>query len=492
MAQDRGLPAPAVTLSTERVEALLAITEIGGVSALLDPGLVYMKAKPPVVAPNGAIIRHGTDDCFKYRCYCAPCIAWAREIVAQGAQDYVDLIALYASVLHGEGDDMAGGATLKMERERAKVSIRDVLDELLVLFPKEPLITERTLGAYESKFGVGDRKPINGTKLHGAEVRRAINSAERKRLTALQNPQPVTHANPLTVAAPKQREPAAVIPEELRAPTVWDRMSEQGIASPDEFAHMWNDKSLSYPELLHLTGLTDYDLSTAAQELKLSDVKPFDSTAGLTPAQRGNVSYQRATARARTTAQRVLRQYGIDRNKLLRIYDTHSHIEAERGLGVPQQVFYTMLGLLDIPLHGPGYRSMTEMPEPFPVGTPGGKPATTATVAAALPVESTVVAYPEQEPEPEKPAGLTITHIDDKPAPKAAYVTIQPGQAPVTHMSQDTSLDGAIATLREQEDALQAELAELEQQLATLNMQVGDRANRLRRVRAALVSLAEV
>lgn len=307
--------------------------------------------------------------------------------------------------------------------------------------------------ANEARASLREAKRNAGLSLAGEVVRLAMNEGKPE------------------VAARFDSEAFMVAGLQARVPDV----------DEDDFRAFWIDSSISLNEVLSTFNLGVIECERIARSLGLDWPKPYDDPRddrpdarldGLTAAQRHNSAYAQSTDEMRIAVARWCEERGVDRNKLLRIYETQPTARCVGWMGGHHQ-FYTALGVFDIPLRRGGRYAMVDHPEDFPPepdpknfrAPQGAGPGARGRVVIAA---SAAVERAEQRVAEEPVASAPV------PEPQA---TETPHAAPAPQMVppvMPAQVGYSVAGLTAQRDQLLARKAEIEASLAAARQVVVD------------------
>lgn len=284
----------------------------------------------------------------------------------------------------------------------------------------------------------------------------------------------------------------------------------------EEFRAFWVDASISLGEVLAAFSLGTMECERLARELGLAWPKPYDDPKddrpnpkldGLTAAQRHNSAYRESSDEMRIAVARWCEERKVDRNKLLRIYETQPTARCVGWMGGHSQ-FYVALGVFDIPLRRGGRYAAVDHPEDFPPepdprdrrDTPSGPPpgarrsvVITADAAAerveqrqtieaaarqealeGSPAPEPVAASPAPAPQATEPAHVAPTPTyargaDGVPPIRAAYSVDGLAAERDELVARRVALTGEMVAAREALARAEAEDAQIELRLETVN-----------------------
>jgi hypothetical protein len=142
----------------------------------------------------------------------------------------------------------------------------------------------------------------------------------------------------------------------------------------DDFRRDWADLTLTLEGVALKHGILPAEARELAALLNLPLPKPLRAVVeappvddGLTPVQRANEGYVKATPERREWVKAKLDGLGVDRDKLMRLYESYLVADLWKALGFARAGDLSIaLGVYNIAQHGRGYRQVDLVLEPLP------------------------------------------------------------------------------------------------------------------------------
>lgn len=176
---------------------------------------------------------------------------------------------------------------------------------------------------------------------------------------------------------------------------------EATMVRDDELRTLWFDDGYSLADVIAYFESNEATIHARVLALGLTwpkrkAAKKVDADAdGLTPAQRDNQTFRVASARMKERVTALLKAQGVDRDTLMRLYDTRPIKDVYEPLGMTSYQFYIALGLLNIPMR---YHHVARDVKPASVPVRPSLPTTPEPPAPVRPVESVAPVDPVESP----------------------------------------------------------------------------------------------